>query len=197
MAIARRVQSWVIGLLLAVGATCATAQANNETLLVKRNAELREGPGESTRSLATLALQTPLTRLPMRQGAWMQVRMANGTVGWVHMFDVTSANAPATTSNVAAGTLRGITNFFNRGSAQTHTTTATSTVGIRGLGAEDIANAQPNLTALSQVDSMRQNAAQARQFAAGAALQARAVEPLPTPPTPSAAGANSNRYQVQ
>lgn len=188
--------SWFAGVLLVLAATCAVAQTSNDVVLVKRSAELREAPGDAARSLLPLPLQTPLTRLPARQGAWIQVRMANGTTGWVHMFDVGTSGAPSTASNAATGALRGISNFFNRGSAQANTTSATSTVGIRGLGAEDIANAQPNLAALSQVDSMRQDATQARRFATDAALQARAVEPLPAPPAPVAAGTPNNRYQI-
>lgn len=189
---------WLVGWLLAMIATGSVAQPSNEALLVKRSAELRETPGDSARSLAPLPMQTTLTRLPARQGAWIQVRTANGTSGWVHMFDVGPAGASSPASNVATGALRGISNFFNRGSAQANTTTATSTVGIRGLGAEDIANAQPNLAALSQVDALRTDATQARRFAANAALQARAVEPLPAPPppVPAATGANSDRFQV-
>jgi hypothetical protein len=63
---------------------------------------------------------------------------------------------------------------------------STSTVGIRGLGAEDLANAQPNLAAVAQADANRANAAQARQFAGGASLSSRQVEPLPVPAPPAA-----------
>lgn len=196
MRTAQHHRPWVAGMLLVFAATGVVAQTGNDALVMKRNAELRESPGEAARSLAPLPAQTPLTRLPVRQGAWIQVRMANGATGWVHMFDVGTTSAPSATSNAAAGALRGISNFFNRGSAQANTTTATSTVGIRGLGAEDIANAQPNLAALSQVDGLRQDATQARRFASDAGLQARTVEPLPVPPAPVAAGATTNRYQV-
>lgn len=168
----------------------APVHAQSDTLQIKRPAELRQAPGESSPSLQTLPVQATVTRLTARQGPWIQVKAADGTTGWVHMFDVGSTSAPAAANSTATGALRGLTNFFNRGSAQSGaTTTATSTVGIRGLGAEDIANAQPNLTALTQVEGMRQDAAQARKFAADAPLAARAVDPLPvpTPPAPPAA----------
>jgi hypothetical protein len=72
---------------------------------------------------------------------------------------------------------------------------ATSTVGIRGLGAEDLANAQPNLAAVAQADANRANAAQARQFAGSASLGSRQVEPLPTPaPPPAAPSAATEQY---
>ena len=156
------------------------AQAQTEALLVKRAAELREAPGESSRSLAALAARTPLTRSGARQGAWIQVRTAEGTSGWVHMFDVGSA-ASAAPAGAGASALRGLTSFLNRGGAQGGTVTATSTVGIRGLGAEDLARAQPNPTAVVLAEALRQDADQARQFAVSAALSSRAVEPLPVP----------------
>ena len=155
-------------------------QAQTEPLLVKRAAELREAPGDSSRSLAALAARTPLTRSGARHGPWIQVRTADGASGWVHMFDVGSAAAAAPTG-AGAGALRGLTSFLNRGSAQGGTVTATSTVGIRGLGAEDLARAQPNPAGVGQAEALRQDADQAREFAANAALSSRVVEPLPVP----------------
>ncbi len=156
------------------------AQAQSESVQIKRAVELRETPGEGSRSLAALAARTPVTRSGLRQGAWIEVRTADGASGWVHMFDVGAASSAAP---VGAGTnaLRGLTSFFNKGSAQGGTITATSTLGIRGLGAEDLARAQPNPAAVTQADALRQDADQARQFAASAALSSRTVDALPTP----------------
>ncbi|WP_029708586.1 SH3 domain-containing protein [Rhodoferax saidenbachensis] len=174
------------------------AYAENDTLLIKRPAELRQAPGESSPSLQALPVQTPVTRLPARQGAWIQVKTAAGATGWVHMFDVGTTSATTSAGNTASGALRGLTNFFNRGSAQSSgtTTTATSTVGIRGLGAEDINNAQPNLAALTQVEGMRTDATQARRFATEAPLKAQVVEALPAPtPPPAPPAATSGGFK--
>ena len=175
----------VIAALLAFSAA-AQAQPQGEAVLVKREAQLRDAPGDSARSLAPLPVQTSVTRLGERQGAWIKVRTADGTSGWVHMFDVTSASAPS--GGAAGGALRSLSSFFNKGSAQAPSSNvSTSTVGIRGLGAEDLANAQPNMAAVAQADANRVNAAQARQFAGGASLSSRQVEPLPVPAPPAAA----------
>ncbi|WP_411879445.1 SH3 domain-containing protein [Polaromonas sp. YR568] len=178
----------LLAALLAFGAA-AQAQPQGEAVLIKRAAQLRDGPGDTARSLAPLPVQTSVTRLGERQGAWIKVRTADGTSGWVHMFDITSASAPS--GGAGTGALRSLSSFFNKGSAQTPSSTvSTSTVGIRGLGAEDLANAQPNLAAVAQADANRVNAAQARQFAGGASLSSRQVEPLPVPaPPPAAPGA--------
>lgn len=181
-------------LLIGISATQVQAQAQNESVLLKRAAELREAPGEASRSLAALAIQTPVTRLGGRQGAWIQVRTAEGATGWLHMFDVASAGNAAPSGSAGTGALRSITSFFNRGSAPV-ASNVTSTAGIRGLGAEDLANAQPNPAAVAQTDTIRVSAGEARQFAGSAALSSRAVAPLPEPaPPPAQAPGHDNLH---
>lgn len=180
--------------LLVAAATTGMVHAQQpagEAAIVKRPADLREQPGEASKSLGAMAPQTAVTRLPERSGAWVQVRTAQGATGWMHIFDLTSANALSQGGNSATGALRGLTGFFNRGtSAGSSATTSTSTVGIRGLGAEDIANAQPNLNAVGQAEGLRQDANQAQQFAGSAMLSARPMVVLPQPPRPR--GTNHN-----
>lgn len=182
MNFSRKFQCWAACLLLAC---TGSLQAQTDALQVKRPADLRDGPSATARSLAVLPAQTPVTRLPARQGAWMQVKTEAGQSGWVHMFDVGIATQQSSVGSATTGALRGLTNFFNRGSAQSGNTTATSTIGIRGLGAEDIANAQPNLTALAQAEALRVDSTQARRFATEAPLAARSIELLPEPPPPA------------
>lgn len=165
---------WLGSCALLLGSALAHAQP--ESVLVKRTTELREAPGETSRSVAPLAARTPVTRAGARQGAWIQVRTAEGASGWVHMFDVAPASSAAAPS-AGANALRGLTSFFNKGGA----TTATSTVGIRGLDAEDLARAQPNMAAVAQADTLRMDTDQARRFASAAALRSRPVDALPEP----------------
>jgi len=178
--------TFVRALLLALaGAIAFPTLAQNDALITKRPSTLRDAPADTAGTLASLPAQTPLTRLPVRQGPYVQVRTANGTTGWMHLFDVSSPSEQSSVAATATGALRGLTNFFNRGSAQSHNSTASTTVGIRGLGAEDIANAQPNTAALAQLEGQRQDATQARRFADSAALQVQAVKPLPVPAPPA------------
>jgi hypothetical protein len=176
-----------------IAMTVATAaHAQTDVLQLKRASELRSLPAETSASVASLPAQTALSRLPERQGAWMRVKTESGQTGWVHMFDVGSTAAPAplpasnaqSSANPLSGALRGLTSLFNGGGTKPTTTTATSTVGIRGLGAEDIANAQPNAAALGTAESMRVDPAQAKRFATEAQIVARAVDPLPAPAPP-------------
>ena len=175
----------LVGLGLIAALFCSTAMAqtppHGETVLIKRAAQLREGPSESSRSMMALPLQSSVVRQGDKQGAWIKVSAPDSSQGWVHMFDVTSASANASPGNLGTSALRGITNFLNRGSVQPGSNVATSTLGIRGLGAESLNNSQPNVAAVAQAEALRVDAAQARQFAAGASLAVRAVEPLPVP----------------
>jgi Bacterial SH3 domain len=175
-------------LLVAVSALVlgTSALAQTETLLLKRASDLRQGPSESTAVVASLPAQTPVTRQPERQGPWMRITTATGQSGWIHMFDVGASAPPTSTGSTATGMLRGLTSFLNRSNTPS-TTTATATVGIRGMSAEDIANAQPNLSTLKQAEALRADAAQARKFAEEAQLAARAVDALPEPPPPTPA----------
>lgn len=179
---------------------CQAALAQSDTVTVKREAQLRASPGDAAPALATLPVQTPLTRLPTRHGAWIEVRTAQGQTGWVHLFDVGTVPA-AQGGNFATGALRGLTSLFGGGNTlASNNRTATATIGIRGLGAEEIANAQPDLTAVTRMEALRMDAPQAQQFGTVAGLVPQSIAPLPVPPTPTrpagagaAAGAESNR----
>ena len=163
------------------------AWAQGDTVTVKRAAQLRESPAESAPSLAALPVQTPLTRLASRRGPWIEVRTAQGQTGWVHLFDV-GTTPVAQGGNFATGALRGLTGLFGGGNTLApQTRSATSTIGIRGLGAEEITNAQPNLTAVSLMETLRMDASQAQQFAAAASLVPQSIAPLPVPPRPAGA----------
>ena len=177
-----------LGLAWAALIPLASTSHAQEAAVIKRATALRDTPAESGASVASLEANTAVTRSSERNGAWARVSTAQGATGWVHMFDLgppagSAAGAASGVSSTAATGLRSLGNLFGGNSGPT--TTATSTVGIRGLGAEDIANAQPNPAAVTQAEGLRVNEDQARQFATVAALQPRTVPPLAEPPRPS------------
>lgn len=161
----------------------APALAQQDAAVIKRATELRQEPAESSTSLGALAADSAVSRTGERKGSWVRVRTAQGTTGWVHMFDVGApTGAAAAGSGTATSGLRSLGGLLGGSSS----TTATATVGIRGLSAEDIANAQPNPAAVQQAEKLRVSADQAQRFASGAALRKQNVEPLPEPPRPTA-----------
>ncbi len=178
------------GLALAAVAFTAGAVHAQESAVVKRATQLRDSPADTGASVAPLDANTVVTRSNERKGAWTKVSTPQGATGWVHMFDLGPQSGSATaSSNSATSGLRGVGGIF--GGSSGPTTTATSTVGIRGLGAEDIANAQPNPAAVGQAEALRVNADQARQFASNASLQPRTVPTLAAPARPTSGGGAS------
>jgi hypothetical protein len=170
----------------AFAALLASAALAQEAAITRRATEVREAPGDSSRSLAALPPQAGLTRTGERRGPWVQVRTADGVTGWVHLFDLGPATATTTGSdaaNVVGGALRGITGLLG-GSRPAH---AGTTAGIRGLDAQDLARAQPNVYERAQMDKLRQGEAEARTFAEAAGLHPVAVADLPAPAAPAAA----------
>jgi hypothetical protein len=183
----RRAGAPWLAALLVLSALPGPGHAEEEAALVKRGSELRETPGEAGRVLAPLPADTAVTRTGERQGPWVRIRTATGTAGWVHLFDIGPATGSG--SGSVAGAFRSVTSLFSKPSTQ-RTTTATSTIGIRGLGAEDLAQAQPDMQAVARMEALRQSDNDARQFARRASLSPVSVEPLPAParaqPAPAA-----------
>jgi len=175
--ISARIGRAVLALACLAGSGAAWAQ--EEPAVVRRATELREQPADGGRSLASLPADTAVTRLAERQGPWVRVRTATGAVGWVHLFDVGAPGAPASASSGPSGVLRGVTSLFSKPTPRT--TVSTSTIGIRGLGAEDLAQAQPDEAAVARMEALRVSEQQARQFAREARLAPAAVDPLPDP----------------
>lgn len=177
-----------IAVLVAASAVPGAARADEEAAVVRRGSELRDAPGDNGRVLAPLPADTAVTRTGERQGAWVRVRTAAGATGWVHLFDVGPASGSG--NGTMAGAFRSVTGLFSKPAAQ-RTTTATSTIGIRGLGAEDLAQAQPDLQAVTRMEALRQGDNEARQFARRAQLTVVSVEPLPEPSRVPAAPSTS------
>ena len=170
---------------LALALLAGPALAQQDAAVVKRATDLREGPAQTSASLGALAADSSVARTGERKGSWVKVRTPQGAAGWVHMFDLGAQAGAAPASGGATSGLRSLGGLFG-GSGST--TTATSTVGIRGLGAEDIANAQPNPTAVRDAEKLRVSAEQAQRFASASALRTQRVEPLPEPPRPASGG---------
>lgn len=170
---------------LALALLAVSAQAQQDAAVLKRATELREGPAQTSASLGALAADSSVARTGERKDSWVKVRTPQGAAGWVHMFDLGAQAGAAPASGGATSGLRSLGGLFG-GSGST--TTATSTVGIRGLGAEDIANAQPNPTAVRDAEKLRVSAEQAQRFASASALRTQRVEPLPEPPRPASGG---------
>ena len=130
--------NWLHHLALASGLAFAAAvplsAAHAQTAVVKRSTELRESPADNAPSLGQIPANTQVTRTSERNGPWVKVQTPQGATGWVHNFDMGSANsaAPSGNNNASTGSMRTLGGVLGRGG--TSTTTPTTTAGTRGWG---------------------------------------------------------------
>lgn len=169
-------------LIMALGLQSAWSQ----TMQVLKATELRQEASADGAVLRQLEAGSQVLRLQGRQGAYVQIKTAQDQTGWVRMFDIgATENAPPNAAgNAATDALRGLTSLFGAG-AKKPAGGATATLGIRGLGAEEIANAQPNPAELTRAQGYRASDQNARAFAAQLGLRTRQVAELPVPPPPA------------
>jgi uncharacterized protein YgiM (DUF1202 family) len=155
-------------LLLVVGALPLVAMAAPATTV--RQATVHARPFVDSPTLATLAAKQRV-EIIAAQGAWNQVRLADGKTGWVRLLNLRPEAARGGSS------LAGLSQLGNV--ARTGSTGSAATTGAKGISREELEAAEPDLAEVARLESFRVAAAEARQYAAGARLQARDVPPLP------------------
>jgi hypothetical protein len=168
------------------------AQAQTaQTLTVKRDTEVRKQPDASAESIMPIAASSTVLHHGERQGAWMRIKADTGKQGWMRLFDLSATSTAASTSGGggAGNVLRGVGSLLAPGSSKPVTT---STLGVRGLDANDVATAQPNPAAVTQGERLRTSEAQAKQFAQRSGLTPRQVAELPDSAAPATPGGTAN-----
>ncbi len=137
-----------------------------EPATVIRATELKQEPASDSATLAALAENAAVEVLERKSG-WTRVKAQPGE-GWVRMlalrFGGTAPAKPGAT---------GVTQLFNV--ARTGSSGTQVTTGVRGLDAEQIANAQPNPAELAKLEKFAADRDAAAGFAAQGKLSATAV----------------------
>jgi hypothetical protein len=137
-----------------------------EPATVIRATELKQEPASDSATLAALAENAAVEVLERKSG-WTRVKAQPGE-GWVRMlalrFGGTASAKPGAT---------GVTQLFNV--ARTGSSGTQVTTGVRGLDAEQIANAQPNPAELAKLEKFAADRDAAAGFAAQGKLSATAV----------------------
>ena len=126
---------------------------------ISEDTDLRDGPYADAKTVQPLPAATAV-EIRGRQGGWYQVQ-AGQQQGWVRMSTL-RLRAPGARAGVLDG---------GRGAA----TQSVATTGVRGFGAGDLEKAAPDLDAVDKLEASVVAAADARSFAAGGSLQAKAV----------------------
>ena len=149
-------------LLLLLPALCL---ANPATVI--RATELRAAPATDAAVVAPLAESAGVEVLE-RKGGWTRVKAATGAEGWVRMLAL---------RHVGGGEAKqgdsGIVQLLNV--ARSGTSGTQVTTGVRGLDAEQLANARPNAEELQKMQGYGASKDAAAGFAASGKLQAQRV----------------------
>lgn len=150
-------------LLLLAPALCLAEPAT-----VIRATELKQQPATDAATVAPLAENARVNALE-RKGGWTRVKAEGGAEGWVRMLALRYAGAGEARQGDA-----GIAQILNV--ARTGTSGAQVTTGVRGLDAEQLANAKPNAAELKKMEKYAASRNGAGGFAAKGKLSAQQVD---------------------
>lgn len=150
---------------------CASSLALAAPGSVTRATDLKDKPFLDAATVARLPAGSAVD-IQQRQGAWAQVRSADGRTGWVKILNLRSG----ATSGSALGGVNQALNVARTGSSGN-----TVTTGVKGLSAEQIRNATPNPQEVERMKTYAVTSAQAQQFARNSRLNARSVADISMP----------------
>lgn len=155
---------------LALAGAALGAAANPATTV--RQSSVHARPFVDAPVVTTLAVKQRVEIIGA-QGAWNQVRTADGKTGWTRLLNL----RPEVVKGGNA--LAGLAQLGNV--ARTGSTGAAATTGAKGITRDELQAAKPNPDEVAQLERYRAPVAEARQYAAMARLTAREVAPLPEP----------------
>ena len=138
-----------------------------EPATVIKATDLKQAPATDAATLATLPENTAVEALERKSG-WTRVKAASGE-GWVRMLSLRFGGEAKPKPGAS-----GLTQMFNV--ARTGTSGTQVTTGVRGLDAEQLANAQPNPTELAKLEQYAADRDAAARFAAQGKLAAKSVD---------------------
>jgi Bacterial SH3 domain len=139
-----------------------------EPATVIRATELKQAPATDAATVATLPENTAVDALERKSG-WTRVKAQSGE-GWVRMLSLRFGGEVKPKAGSS-----GLTQMFNVARTGTSGTTQ-ATTGVRGLDAEQLANAQPNPAELAKLEQFAADRDGAAKFAAQGKLHATSVE---------------------
>jgi hypothetical protein len=138
-----------------------------EPATVIRATELKKEPATDAAAVAPLAENARVEALE-RRGGWTRVKAQGGAEGWVRMLALRYAGGGETKQGDS-----GITQILNVARAGTSGTQVAT--GVRGLDAEQLANAKPNAAELKKLQGYASSRDGAASFAASGKLQPQRV----------------------
>ena len=153
----------ILTLLLLAPVLCLAEPAT-----VLRATELKKEPATDAPTVASLAESAAVDALE-RKGGWTRVKTGEGAEGWVKML-LLRYGGPGAAKQGDSGVAQ-LLSVARTGTSGTQVTT-----GVRGLDAEQLANARPNPAELKKMEGYAASKDGAAQFAAGGKLEPQRVE---------------------
>lgn len=159
-------------------AICGSVFAQSGTVV--RKTDLRDKPFLDAAIVAPIAANTAI-EIQSNKGAWMQVKAANGQVGWIKLLNVRTSGGG--TSNSGLGTLGNVIKTGSSGQ--------TVTTGVKGLSAEQIQQAEPNPAEVDKMESYASSQSDAARAAQQAKLNPQSVAAISSSSSSSNNGGSS------
>jgi len=138
-----------------------------EPATVIRATELKQAPATDAATVSSLAENTAVDA-GERKGGWTRVK-AGSSEGWVRMLSLRYAGAGDAKQGDA-----GVSQLLNV--ARTGTSGTQVTTGVRGLDAEQLANARPNPAEVKKLEGYSASKEGAEGFAGKGNLRSQRVE---------------------
>jgi hypothetical protein len=160
--------AWTLACVAGLGALLAPGLCLAEAATVIRATELKRAPATDAESAGQLAENAKVEAFE-RQGAWTRVKAAGGAQGWVRMLALRYEGG-GTARQGDSGVAQAI-NVARTGTSGTQVTT-----GVRGLDAEQLANAKPNPGELKKLERYSAGKDAAAAFAERGPLRAQQVD---------------------
>ena len=153
----------ILTLLLLAPVLCLAEPAT-----VLRATELKKEPATDAPTVASLAESAAVDALE-RKGGWTRVKTGEGAEGWVKML-LLRYGGPGAAKQGDSGVAQ-LLSVARTGTSGTQVTT-----GVRGLDAEQLANAKPNAAELERLHGYAATSEAAAGFASQAGLKSQRVD---------------------
>jgi hypothetical protein len=139
-----------------------------EPATVMRATEIKQQPATDAPAAGQLAENAKVDALE-RKGGWTRIKAESGAEGWVRMLALRYAGAgEAKLGDSGVAQLLSV--------ARSGTSGAQVTTGVRGLDAEQLANARPNAAELKKMENYAASKDHAEGFAAKGNLRPQRVD---------------------
>ncbi|MEM7207149.1 MAG: SH3 domain-containing protein [Pseudomonadota bacterium] len=177
------------------------AFASDATIV--RKSRLFETPSFTGEIVTELPIGTEVTSTE-RKGGWARIQVKEGTDrGWIRAYTMRSGvsgeqvKQATVTTNSSSGGLAGIgrslANLFGTSNRNENEGNLTTTVGVRGLSAEQIESAKPDSKAAEKMISYQVTPKQSKSFAKKAGLKSNKLKQIKIKEKTSDAGDSNDK----